>query len=532
MSSTVWYQMRFPRFPVLSALVLVLVAGTAATVPAHADPSGDPVTSGAGAVISGLRLTEQKTSVEARRALDTAADVLAPKTGRKAERALNGRDADATMALTSLFVHRDEMSASDQTKAARLVARPAAGKRVCSTKVPVCIHWVTRGDDKSTWSWVKTVRGVMEHVYATYKRAGYRRPVGDGAVGGKHNYVDIYLRDVYDQGYYGYCAPAGEPASAPKGSTTAKAYCVLDNDYARSQYGRTHTPVQNLKVTAAHEFFHAIQFAYDAGEDLWLMEGTAVWAEDEIYTGINDNLQYLPYGQLRRPRTALDKTTTYGVYGNWIFFRYLSERFPRKAGGLPAIVRQIWRHADSTRGKARNDYSIKAVADAISDHKTLLRTIYLQFAEANHHSQRAYREGRANDYPVAPVTKSVTLRPLAKRASGTYTLTHLTSAATRFVPVNVGGRMRVQVHLARPGMQAAIVTVYLRSGALRKFPIRVNGKGTGSVTVPFATTKVSKAELTMVNASRSYRCWKGTGLSCHGIAKYNAMKTSWSGTLV
>jgi hypothetical protein len=28
-------------------------------------------------------------------------------------------------------------------------------------------------------------------------------------------------------------------------------------------------------VTAAHEFFHAIQYGYDVSEDPWLMESTA-----------------------------------------------------------------------------------------------------------------------------------------------------------------------------------------------------------------------------------------------------------------
>ena len=46
-------------------------------------------------------------------------------------------------------------------------------------------------------------------------------------------------------------------------------------------------------MTAAHEFFHAVQFAYDAADDQWFMESTATWMEDEIYDDVNDNLQYL-----------------------------------------------------------------------------------------------------------------------------------------------------------------------------------------------------------------------------------------------
>ena len=56
---------------------------------------------------------------------------------------------------------------------------------------------------------------------------------------------------------------------------------VLDNDYKSRQFP-TNTPVENMQVTAAHEYFHAVQFAYDITDDLWFLESTATWAEDEL----------------------------------------------------------------------------------------------------------------------------------------------------------------------------------------------------------------------------------------------------------
>ena len=44
------------------------------------------------------------------------------------------------------------------------------------------------------------------------------------------------------------------------------AYCVLDNDFSAAEFGYP-DPTLPLRVTAAHEFFHAIQFAYDLYED-------------------------------------------------------------------------------------------------------------------------------------------------------------------------------------------------------------------------------------------------------------------------
>ena len=53
----------------------------------------------------------------------------------------------------------------------------------------------------------------------------------------------------------------------------------------RSQLVPPNSPIENLQFTAAHQFFHAIQFGYDAYEDAWFMEGTAAWIEDEVYDG-------------------------------------------------------------------------------------------------------------------------------------------------------------------------------------------------------------------------------------------------------
>ena len=38
---------------------------------------------------------------------------------------------------------------------------------------------------------------------------------------------------------------------------------MLDNDYAPAQFPSGTSPQNNLTVTAAHEFFHAVQYAYD-----------------------------------------------------------------------------------------------------------------------------------------------------------------------------------------------------------------------------------------------------------------------------
>ena len=60
-------------------------------------------------------------------------------------------------------------------------------------------------------------------------------------------------------------------------------------------------------MTAAHEYFHATQFAYDIAEDGWFLEATATWAEDELYDDVNDNVQYLTDSPITHPGQPIDK---------------------------------------------------------------------------------------------------------------------------------------------------------------------------------------------------------------------------------
>ena len=168
-------------------------------------------------------------------------------------------------------------------------------------------------------------------------RLGYRAPVTDRRRGGNKKF-DVYLKDVGSEGFYGYCVPERRK---PGHKWLASGYCVLDDDFARSQFDAA--PGKSLRVTAAHEFFHAIQFAYDYAEDGWMMEATATWVEERVADDVNDNRQYLPYGQVSRPGTPLDLLRPAAASASTAtgsFFEYLSQRYG--AG----IVRRIWENAD------------------------------------------------------------------------------------------------------------------------------------------------------------------------------------------
>ena len=116
-------------------------------------------------------------------------------------------------------------------------------------------------------------------------------------------------------------------------------YLVLDNDYNVFEFPHTE-PGHDLKVTLAHEYNHILQFGYDAYEDPWFAESTAVWMEDQVYNGIDDYLRYVRrWVKLwQTPLTA----NTIKEYGTAVWNQWLARHYGR------AIIREAWAGADTT----------------------------------------------------------------------------------------------------------------------------------------------------------------------------------------
>ena len=66
-------------------------------------------------------------------------------------------------------------------------------------------------------------------------------------------------------------------------------------------------------------------------------------------------------GPIPRRRGRIDKFGGLFHYGAWIFFRYLTERFPSSEGGMPTLVRELWRRLDDAPGAKKDEYSLQGV---------------------------------------------------------------------------------------------------------------------------------------------------------------------------
>jgi hypothetical protein len=456
--------------------------------------------------------------------LHVAARVRAEHALRTADRVLSGDAprADASMALLQLRLSMNKLSAADRRRAAAILARPTdhpdfygesysvKARQKCAGHI--CIHWVTTTRDAPpSTHWVDQQLRMLVHVWNyEVKRLGYRPPISDGTRGGGGSgRFDVYLKELYHQGYYGITV-AEHPASSNRHLYSS--YLLLDNDFKRSQYGAD--PMQVARVTAAHEFFHAIQYAYDVGADSWLKESTATWMEDQFDDSSNDNRQYLPWSQLRRPGTPLDTFSTSGFeqYGNWAFFEYLSEHFGRR------VVRSIWQRAASFHGGGHM-YSAAAIRSALRKHGGLTR-VFGTYASGNTTPGRSYAEGRF--YPAAGSRSSVTLtRTVPTSPWTTYAVRHLASVNVDVRPgADLGSRrwrLRVKVDgPRRHTMPAVIVLVHRTDHRLTRRLVHLSRDGRGSVGVPFGRATTHRVTVTLANASTRFRCHTGGGYSCNG----------------
>lgn len=508
----------------------------------------------------------------------------APGEGARARAVPQPTDVDATMAMRDLSARLDDLHGAQRERAERLLARPLSGQRTdadptsingaitseCPPGKTYCVHWTTAApglnprDDRASASDVNATKKVLDTVIARYVGAGLRKPLSDGGNGSRagnpNSRLDVYLMDLRSVGLYGYCANDG---ALPKGTYTAPVYCVLDNDFANYGTG----PAKARKVTVAHEYFHAVQAAYDWLEDTWFMEGMAAWAEDEVYDNINDNVQYLRASQLTTPYLPLDyfddsvntgNAVQMSRYGSWLFFRHLSERWqkriePRSLKDPLVLARKILERADARAG-GPDDHSTKAVARVVNAkaHKRAFKggfaRVYNEFALANRRPKKSYSEGKS--YPAAAKPVVFRFGKATKKAAtkaGLDRLPHLSSYTARLVPHKshkAGTKVKVAVNLTRKAANPGVtVRVYRKNGKVGTTWLELNKKGKASKAFPFVAKKVKRIEVTVSNGSIASTCWQGAvddpftagrqafAWSCYGVPKHDGARHRLTATV-
>lgn len=503
--------------------VLVL---TLSSLPAYADDpaSGDSLAAPAtGASTDAGDLSSQ----QAQQALEQAEELGTPDIPAEATPAAetaHGRS--ATLTLTQLWRARPLLSGADRRSANRILARPMSGAFTrsdlfalnpdkatldCTTSARFCIHYTTVGSDRSTAEFAARVARTMDQVYAALVgRLHYRAPASDAeptaSPSNPNGKFDVFLGNLGADGYYGYCAP----------EDGGRSYCALDNDFAEFAGG----PDRALPVTAAHEFFHAIQFGYDAFEDTWLMEGSAVWAEDQVFDSLNDYTQFIrDSSAITQPGLPVDLDTLSGphairVYSAMLFFNHLTETL-----GVDSM-RRVW---EAARGRR---YSIQAVRKVVSARMSWSRFMARWSVWNTRPPGYGYSE-----HALLPAGRFRATRYLGLRARKTSAFTvrrdHLSAASYRFkVSRKSTKRQRIRFRIDGPRTsRGSVATVQMRwqNGRTTYAVARLKRDGDAVLTRPFGRGQVRMVIVTLINASTAMtRCGTNalTVYSCSGFGRY------------
>jgi hypothetical protein len=429
----------------------------------------------------------------------------------KSALAPGGPVVEPTPILRDLAVRLPSLHGSERRQAHALLARPSDGSAdpqgdgyTVTEALPYCtdhfcVHYVTStadapdltdGNGNGVPDWVETTATSAEYAYSVENgQLGWRPPKNDGD--GK---TDIFLKQLGGTGIYGYSVP--DPDQQLPEDHSLWGYIVIDNDFRQAEFPQYASPTTPLEVTLAHEYNHILQFNYDAIQDTWMLESTAVWMEGKVYPDAFDYLQYLPgWVQL----TALPLTTfstdpnsrdNVKVYGSAVWEKWLENLYG------PDVVRRAWEVSLDTDPAS---FAVGAFDRAIKDKGGPgFAADFDRFAAATAEWQAqnsGFPEGSRYQDVVRAGTANV------NGTGGTLKLNHTTHALVTVGRIT-GSRVKLGV-TAPAGTNAAFALVGREGGlpggtmTVASKPLPSGGSGTVTVDNP---SRFSRLTAVVVNA--------------------------------
>jgi len=275
----------------------------------------------------------------------------------------------------------DSFSKDQQAELSSYLSRPSLANEMVSTSGFFRIHYEISGPEavpvadtngNSIPDYVERAAMYCDSAHSMYtNQFGYFDPPSDDTVGGDEKY-DIYLMAIPAYGVT-YSSAAGDSAWDDYSSFIGIYY-----DFFNFELPPNDDPeglaIGALKVTCAHEFFHATQLAYDLNEQLWWMEATATWMEEVVFPGVNDNYSYLPY-YLGDTETSLTNDNGYHKYGAFLWPAFLQHRYG------PSLLVDIWERCRYQSVLAATDGAIHA-----ANSQSSLTDEFLEFTVWNYYT--------------------------------------------------------------------------------------------------------------------------------------------------
>ncbi len=253
----------------------------------------------------------------------------------------------------------------------------------------------------------------------------YLEPASDNGLGGSDAF-DIYILNIgqgtpNEPGLYGYTVPETRLPGGIPSRTRYSAYIVIDNDYSQRDSSYTgngkkyatfrDTSFLGMKITAAHEYNHAVQFMYGEDPSAPVMnELTSTWFEYRIFPETRDYMQYVEY-LFKHPNSYTfgnGNAVTgylYGIFGQYLH-RYYGD----------SLLLRMW----ETIAKGVQSYD--ALDRALKERSGELATDWCEFMlwlyYTNERAKKDYGFDNAADFPLMSYYKDAQFSPPSFTNSG------------------------------------------------------------------------------------------------------------------
>ncbi len=298
----------------------------------------------------------------------------------------------ATMLVMDARRHLENFRPQQQALLLKLLTRPALELAVLSPSGKFKIHYDVSGgnavpaadlDGSGVPDFVEAVSQALDESYdLQVNELGYDPAPDDNGIDGPE--YDVFLENL-GRGLYGFTQGETRISETQNNYTS---FIVMDNDFNNNHFT---TGVDGARVTAAHEYFHAIQFGYRifANEDeKFYYELCSTWMEDVAYDDINDYFQYLPsyFGRTDVPFNLF--TGTASTYGRALWNHFLVKHFDNID-----LVRRSWEIMRS------GELAIFAVDRSLIENGSRFKNAFAEFAFWNYFTgsradaARYYEEG-------------------------------------------------------------------------------------------------------------------------------------------
>ncbi len=227
---------------------------------------------------------------------------------------------------------------------------------------------------------------------------GFMSPPSDGSSGGDSR-CDVYFLQT---GNLGVCVPE---TNGPQPWDDRTSYLVLRRNFLGYQPNDDPEGDQwgTAKATAAHEYHHAVQYAYDFSEDTWYQEMDAMFTEDIIFDASNDCHNYLgdffDYPEISLMESGLH------AYSCFPYLLYMAQTFDT------SLMRAAW------EGSLYTPTTFETIGDSLeSRHGWTMDSAFADFAVWNYVTNirdDGLHHEEAAAYPLAAVGRSYTDYPVA-----------------------------------------------------------------------------------------------------------------------